>query len=132
MLDKVMKHLNWTSIRFPCLPIRTQSVSQIPLRIKSVMSSSTLFSSTSSSLLCSRGLSGWSHVLRHFSSATELQKVNRESSSSGKNVEKINFEDYRTVFKNKTSWELMRGLLILRLCSINFIVDNSLQVGYLH
>ena len=41
----------------------------------------------------------------------------------------LDFEDYRTVFRHKTTWELVRGLIILRVCSVNVFVDNSLAVS---
>ena len=65
--------------------------------------------------------------IKYFCAASNLQKTEINNVQE-KSLENINFEDYRNVFKNKTSWELMRGLVILRLCSINAIVDNSLEV----
>ena len=41
----------------------------------------------------------------------------------------LDFEDHRAVFRHKTTWELVRGLLILRVCSVNAFVDNSLAVS---
>ena len=41
----------------------------------------------------------------------------------------LDFEDHKAVFKHKTTWELVRGLLILRVCSVNAFVDNSLAVS---
>ena len=41
----------------------------------------------------------------------------------------LDFEDYKAVFRHKTTWELVRGLMILRVCSVNVFVDNSLAVS---
>ena len=41
----------------------------------------------------------------------------------------LDFEDHKAVFRHKTTWELVRGLLILRVCSVNAFVDNSLAVS---
>jgi hypothetical protein len=52
--------------------------------------------------------------------------------AAGQNVASatnLDFEDYRTVFRHKSTWELMRALLILRVCSVNLFVDNSLAVS---
>jgi len=41
----------------------------------------------------------------------------------------IDFEDHRKVFGNKTIWDLMRSLAILKICSINTFVDNALPLA---
>ena len=40
----------------------------------------------------------------------------------------FDFSDHRTVFRHKTTTELLRSLAILRLCSISSFVDNALPL----
>ena len=40
----------------------------------------------------------------------------------------LTFEDSKTAFKSKTTLELMRGLLVFQLCSINFLIENQKTV----
>jgi hypothetical protein len=40
----------------------------------------------------------------------------------------LTFEDSKTAFKSKTTLELMRGLLVFQLCSINLLIDNQKTV----
>lgn len=37
----------------------------------------------------------------------------------------ITFEDTKTAFKSKTTWELIRAYIVYTTCSFNFIVDNN-------
>ncbi|GIY91859.1 hydroxyproline dehydrogenase, partial [Caerostris extrusa] len=39
-----------------------------------------------------------------------------------------NFEDPGMVFQRKSTWEIVRALAVLRACSVNALVDNSLQL----
>ncbi len=48
---------------------------------------------------------------------------------SSTSFRKLDFEDHRNVFGHKSTLELWRALLILRVCSFNFFVDNNLQVS---
>ena len=41
----------------------------------------------------------------------------------------LQFDDHRTVFQHKNTWELLRALLVLRACGSNYLVDNSLKVS---
>lgn len=41
----------------------------------------------------------------------------------------LQFSDHRRAFRHKSTWELLRALLILRACGSNFLVDNSLKVN---
>jgi len=41
----------------------------------------------------------------------------------------LTFEDSKTAFKSKTTLELMRGLLVFQLCSINFLIENQKPVN---
>ena len=42
----------------------------------------------------------------------------------------LTFEDSKTAFKSKTTLELMRGLLVFQLCSINFLIENQKSVSF--
>ena len=48
-----------------------------------------------------------------------------------KKVDKLDltFLDHEAAFKSKTTWEVIRGLLVFHLCSIGPIVDNNEKVG---
>lgn len=41
----------------------------------------------------------------------------------------LQFDDHRTAFQHKNTWELLRALLVLRACGSDFLVDNSLKVN---
>merc|ERR1712198_121944 len=55
----------------------------------------------------------------------QLSKTVRNVST---NIENINFSDYQTVFKYKSTSDLLRNLCLLRVCSINKFVDNALPI----
>lgn len=40
----------------------------------------------------------------------------------------IDFENHVDAFRNKTTWEIVRALTVLKMCSVNAIVDNSLAM----
>ncbi|KDR22448.1 putative proline dehydrogenase 2 [Zootermopsis nevadensis] len=40
----------------------------------------------------------------------------------------LQFDDHRTAFQHKNTWELLRALLVLRACGSDFLVDNSLKL----
>ncbi len=44
---------------------------------------------------------------------------------------KLDFFDSRLAFQNKTTWEIMRALLVFRLCSIQWIVKSSEKLIHL-
>lgn len=44
-------------------------------------------------------------------------------------LKKADFYDAQNIFKFKSTWELFRSAIILKLCSVNILVDNSLQVS---
>lgn len=48
--------------------------------------------------------------------------------SSGKDEINLNFEDHKNAFEHKSAAEIVRSLLLLRICSVNLFVDNSLKV----
>ena len=40
----------------------------------------------------------------------------------------VDFRDYKTAYRSHSAWEITKSLLIFRLCTYSFIVDNSLKV----
>lgn len=40
----------------------------------------------------------------------------------------LQFDDHRTAFQHKNTWELLRALLVLRACGSDYFVDNSLKL----
>lgn len=44
---------------------------------------------------------------------------------------KLDFTDYRNAFKSKTTWELLRALTVLRVCSNQLFSRNSLKASKL-
>jgi len=42
-----------------------------------------------------------------------------------KDVLDLTFEDHGAAFKSKTTWEVMRALLVFNVCGVNMIVDNN-------
>ena len=55
--------------------------------------------------------------------------LNGLRASSSASMSAVDFETHREVFQHKTSWELLRALAILRACSFQPLVDNSLQAS---
>ena len=47
-------------------------------------------------------------------------------------VTSLKFDDFKSVYQFKSTKELMRSYSILRLCGINFFVDNSLKVSWIN
>jgi hypothetical protein len=41
----------------------------------------------------------------------------------------VSFNDHSAAFKSKTTWEVMRALLVFNLCSVSFLVDNCEKVS---
>lgn len=70
-------------------------------------------------------ISGWrSGTVRMFSRAntSALSVVHKATPKA------LQFDDHRTAFQHKNTWELLRALLVLRACGSDFLVDNSLKV----
>ncbi|KAJ9576208.1 hypothetical protein L9F63_006941 [Diploptera punctata] len=40
----------------------------------------------------------------------------------------LEFDDHRTVFQHKSTWQLFRALIVLRACASDYLVDNSLKL----
>ncbi|KFM71178.1 putative proline dehydrogenase 2, partial [Stegodyphus mimosarum] len=43
-------------------------------------------------------------------------------------LKELNFKDHRDAYQFKTTWEIIRALTILSMCSVNYLVDNSLSM----
>ena len=59
----------------------------------------------------------------------DVQKRGNVATASA--VTSLKFDDFKSVYQFKSTKELMRSYSILRLCGINFFVDNSLKVSCL-
>ena len=68
-------------------------------------------------------------VRRKLASIREAPKT-CQTSDKQQNVEEnaVNFNDTKGAYRSKTTREILRALLVFRLCSINFLVDNNLKV----
>lgn len=62
-------------------------------------------------------------------SSTEAASGPFDEKTKKSKEELVSFDDYRSAFKQKTVGELARALFVLRLCSFNIVVDNSLKVS---
>ena len=60
----------------------------------------------------------------------EVQK--RGNTAAAAAVTSLKFDDFKSVYQFKSTKELMRSYSILRLCGINFFVDNSLKVSWIN
>lgn len=64
-----------------------------------------------------------------------LQSVDLQDDSiapgneNSENFKEIDFENHVEAFKNKTTWEIVRALTVLKMCSANVLVNNSLAVS---
>lgn len=52
----------------------------------------------------------------------------RITSASAANTISVNFEGTREAYKSKDSLELLRSLVVFKLCSYDFLVDNNTEV----
>ncbi|XP_071448227.1 hydroxyproline dehydrogenase-like [Hetaerina americana] len=53
------------------------------------------------------------------------------TSSSAEGVRpssRLEFDDHRAVFRHKSTWELLRGLLVLRVCGADAVAANALKI----
>lgn len=65
------------------------------------------------------------------SSAILTERTNLSSKYETKSVpqlEKLNFDDPKQAYRSKTTWEIARALLVLKLCSVNVLVERNMQV----
>ena len=60
----------------------------------------------------------------------DVQK--RGNAAAAAAVTSLKFDDFKSVYQFKSTKELMRSYSILRLCGINFFVDNSLKVSWIN
>ena len=58
-----------------------------------------------------------------------LYMVQRRGAAAAASASSLRFDDFQSVYQFKSTKELMRSYSILRLCGINFFVDNSLKVS---
>jgi hypothetical protein len=80
------------------------------------------------------GTSGSWDILVSFWRCASVRMFSRANTSALSVVHKmtpkaLQFDDHRTAFQHKSTWELLRALLVLRACGSDFLVDNSLKVG---
>ena len=80
------------------------------------------------------GTSGSWHVLVSCWRSGSVRMFSRANTSTLSVVHKmtpkaLQFDDHRTAFQHKNTWELLRALLVLRACGSDFLVDNSLKVS---
>jgi len=61
------------------------------------------------------------YILRHCLISRFKHSV---SSRTSDNLE-LNFDDYRTAFKSKSTLGLLRALTVYNLCSVKYLVDNN-------
>lgn len=64
-------------------------------------------------------------------SVSDLNEVNQLEPHEPNKPNKLNlsFEDSKTAFKAKSSFELLRGYLVFQLCSISFLIENQKKVS---
>ena len=80
------------------------------------------------------GTSGSWHILASGWRCGSVRMFSRANKSALSVVHKmtpkaLQFDDHRTAFQHKNTWELLRALLVLRACGSDFLVDNSLKVS---
>jgi len=80
------------------------------------------------------GTSGSWHILASCWHCGSVRMFSRANTSALSVVHKmtpkaLQFDDHRTAFQHKNTWELLRALLVLRACGSDFLVDNSLKVS---
>ncbi|XP_062508551.1 proline dehydrogenase 1, mitochondrial-like [Corticium candelabrum] len=51
------------------------------------------------------------------------------TANSGRDIVVPDFHDGRTAYEWKSSWALLRSLVVLKLCSVNFLVDNHAKLN---
>jgi hypothetical protein len=80
------------------------------------------------------GTSGSRHIMTSCWCCGSVRMYSRANTSVVSAVHKatptaLQFDDHRTAFRHKNTWELLRALLVLRACGSDFLVDNSLKVN---
>lgn len=61
-------------------------------------------------------------------SAGDPERGGGDGISAGSHKISVNFDHTREVYKSKDSVELLRSLLVFKLCSYDFVVDNNKEV----
>ena len=60
---------------------------------------------------------------------TEKENLSAKyESSSVPELKELDFDDPVQTYKSKTTWEIARALLVLRVCSVNILVERNMQV----
>lgn len=54
----------------------------------------------------------------------------RTESAAGRGVVSVSFEQTREAYKSKESLELLRSLLVFKLCSYDFLVERNQEVSW--
>lgn len=65
---------------------------------------------------------------RVWGSAGDSERGGGDGISAGSNKISVNFDRTREVYKSKDSLELLRSLLVFKLCSYDFVVDKNKEV----
>lgn len=60
---------------------------------------------------------------------TCAKRFHRFAQASAKSTEIVHFQDSKSIYQFKSTWELVRSLGILKICSINYFAENSLDVS---
>lgn len=72
-----------------------------------------------------------SHSVAEVSRTTTIssERDQQAGSSAEQTLRGFSFNDGKTAFRSKTSWEIIRALAIFRLCSFDFLVNRNKEVS---
>lgn len=71
---------------------------------------------------------GGQHVSARSGCAGEPGRGRRDGITTGANDFSVNFDQTREAYKSKDSLELLRSLVVFKLCSYDFLVDKNKEV----
>lgn len=63
------------------------------------------------------------------SSSYVRQKEEPEQANTANSIAQLTFDNSRESFRSKTSLELIRALVVFRLCSVEFLVEKNQQAS---
>lgn len=63
--------------------------------------------------------------MRAMRALLSLHRLRRAASSSSRARDALDFSDYSMAYQHKSLWELVRALGVLKVCSYDWLVDNS-------